>query len=87
MSDKTVREVLDERGLSYGSFKGYAEKANAIKKILKKNSEGSASNPVALEAMDMVVSKLCRLANGDLLHRDSWVDIAGYAQLVVDELK
>ena len=37
-----------------------------------------------LEALHMIFHKIGRLVNGNPNHRDSWVDIAGYAQLVVD---
>ena len=34
----------------------------------------------------MIFHKLARIANGDPTYIDSWTDIAGYAQLVVDDL-
>jgi hypothetical protein len=35
----------------------------------------------------MIAHKIGRIVNGDPDHVDSWVDIAGYAQLVADELQ
>ena len=39
------------------------------------------------EALDMIAHKIGRIINGNPHYKDSWVDIAGYAQLVVDELE
>ena len=40
-----------------------------------------------IEALDLICNKLGRIANGDPTYDDSWRDIAGYAQLVVNELE
>jgi hypothetical protein len=34
----------------------------------------------------MIANKLARIVNGDANYRDSWVDIIGYAQLVLDAM-
>jgi hypothetical protein len=34
----------------------------------------------------MICHKIARILNGDPNYADSWVDIAGYAQLVADRL-
>ena len=39
-----------------------------------------------LEALDMIFHKIGRIGNGDPFYDDSWIDICGYSQLVVDEL-
>jgi hypothetical protein len=43
--------------------------------------------PDQWEALDMICSKISRIVNGDPDYDDSWVDIAGYAQLIVNSLK
>ena len=35
----------------------------------------------------MIAHKMGRIVNGDPYYDDSWVDIVGYAQLVINELK
>jgi hypothetical protein len=42
--------------------------------------------PDQQEALDMIAHKIARILNGDPNYADSWVDIAGYAQLVADRL-
>ena len=39
-----------------------------------------------LESLTLICHKLARIANGDPFYDDSWKDIAGYSQLVVDIL-
>ena len=39
------------------------------------------------EALEMIASKIARALSGDSNHLDNWVDIAGYAQLVVQKLE
>ena len=38
------------------------------------------------EALQMIASKLARIASGDANHQDSWIDIAGYAKLAADSI-
>lgn len=42
---------------------------------------------VVREALDMLANKLSRALNGNPEYVDTWLDIAGYAQLVVDHIK
>src|SRR5699024_12051327 len=39
------------------------------------------------EALDMIMHKVSRIVCGDNLYIDSWRDIAGYAQVIVDALE
>jgi hypothetical protein len=34
------------------------------------------------EALDMIMHKVSRILNGNPNHKDSWVDIEGYAHIV-----
>lgn len=86
MSD--LDEVLSARGDTYGSFSDVSATAQAFKKLffqihLNKYGYSDAQR----EALDMIFSKLARIKHGDPNYADSWVDIAGYATLVVDTLQ
>lgn len=84
MTDITA--TLKERGTRYGEFDKVADTAQAIKAaIFSRRDRGSLAADQA-EAVDMIASKLGRIANGDPDYADSWVDIAGYAKLVADRL-
>ena len=84
-----VEDILLERGNRYGKFSGHAELTQALKDTFNEysiNQQGSRLTPSMQEALSMIFHKIGRIGNGDPFYDDSWIDIAGYAQLVVDEL-
>lgn len=84
-----LNETLSERGARYGTFVGHAKVTQALKRVMadalaERNKTVSDSQ---WEALEMIAHKIGRVINGDPNYDDSWVDIAGYAQLVADELR
>jgi len=88
MSDE-VRKILDEREKQYGNFSLHAELSQKLFETLELHDLESFSEfePYKKEALMMICTKLARIINGDSNHIDSWKDIGGYAQLVVDALE
>lgn len=86
MSDN-VQDTLNEREKRYGSFESHAQITQALKEVMHLHIkwEGLASDQK--EALDMIAHKIGRILNGDPDYKDSWHDIAGYAQLVANRLK
>ena len=89
-----VDAILAQRGNRYGKFCDHAEVTQKLKQVMynhfeKRIKQGNpaALTPSMMEAIDMICHKLGRIANGDPNYADSWVDIAGYAKLVADELE
>lgn len=85
----TLNETLAARGNRYGEFDGHAKVTQDLKFVI---ADALASRNKELaddqqEALDMIVHKIGRIINGDANYDDSWVDIAGYAQLVADRLR
>jgi hypothetical protein len=84
-----VDAILDERGKRYGTFAGHAAISQLLKMCL--DTELKARNKTLRasqrEALDMICHKIARIINGDADYSDSWIDIAGYAKLVADELE
>lgn len=84
----TLQETLTERGKRYGTFIGHAAITQELKQVIKlhlmKNEKALADDQQ--ESLDMICHKIGRIVNGDPDYVDSWVDIAGYAQLVADRL-
>lgn len=80
-----VDAVLAERGARYGKFKDHARITQRFKEILAESS--FKLNDSQNEALEMIFHKIARILNGDPNYADSWVDIAGYAKLVADELE
>lgn len=83
----TVDEILGERGKRYGDFGGHANITQAIKRVLDSGVSAERLSDSQREALHMIAHKMGRIVNGDPDYVDSWIDIAGYAQLVVDELR
>jgi hypothetical protein len=82
-----TRKILDDRGKNYGSYESNAERIQALKNIIH-NSPGWEKAPAYMrESLDMICNKLGRIINGNPYYDDSWKDICGYSQLVVDILK
>jgi hypothetical protein len=84
-----VDKVLDERGDNYGVFMQNADTAIKIKGAMHNAIARNDLHlfPDQLLALDMIAVKISRIVNGNPVHRDSWIDIAGYATLVADRLQ
>jgi hypothetical protein len=84
-----VDAILNTRATTYGSFEGVAEIAQELKALIHERITDSHKvlDADQIEAFDMIASKIARILNGDPNHLDSWIDIAGYATLVVDRLQ
>lgn len=85
-----INDVLDERGSRYGKFEDHAAITMALKNVIQYSSGGvkwECLRSSQKEALHMICHKIGRIVNGDPNYIDSWVDIVGYAQLVVKELE
>lgn len=85
-----VNEILKERGGNYGDFHTQANLSQTLKSIITQHYvsvHGESMPNFMAESLAMICHKIARIANGNPTYADSWVDIAGYAQLVVDILE
>ena len=81
-----IGQILEERGSRYGDFEDLARLSQAFKDTMKLGDWDRLGDDQK-EALEMMATKMARILNGDPDHIDSWVDIVGYAQLVVDTLE
>jgi hypothetical protein len=81
----SIDATLAQRGDRYGSFDDHAALSQTLKHEIFMHKVQDYT-PAMREAIAMICHKLARIANGDPYYDDSWRDIAGYAQLVVDIL-
>jgi len=88
MTDNTVHtnQTLNERGANYGSFEGHAKVTQGLKRVMEDSARWDDLSVSQKEALEMVVHKIGRILNGNPNYVDSWRDIVGYTQLVVDQL-
>ena len=80
---RQIESTLAERQNQYGDFSDVAHLSQGLQSLLLVGSFSDTQQ----EAIQMICSKLARLACGDADHVDSWHDIAGYATLVVKDLE
>ena len=85
----SIDKTLEERGSRYGEFINHAIITQSLKGIIYSalTQQQKQLPPDMNEALDMICHKIGRIVNGDPTYVDSWVDIAGYAQLVVNRLQ
>lgn len=87
-TNTNIVAILAERGSRYGSFEGHAALTQSLKsRFVTLSCSFHKMSASQKEAIDMIFHKIGRIGNGDPNYLDSWVDIVGYAQLVVDELR
>lgn len=79
--------ILEERGSRYGPFAGHAAITQELKDTMAGTEGWSRLSHAQRESLEMIAHKIGRILNGDPNYDDSWVDIAGYAQLIVNELR
>ncbi len=82
-----LSNILDERGSRYGKFINHALIAQELKHVMKATGKWANLEDDQKESLEMIVHKIGRILNGDPNYADSWIDIAGYAQLVADRLE
>ncbi len=83
----TIKETLEERGKRYGPFMEHSNITQSLKVCMSRTTGWNRLNSDQRECLDMIAHKIGRILNGDPNYIDSWVDIAGYAQLVVNRLE
>ncbi len=82
-----INNILDERGNRYGDFSSNATTTQLIKQAINLGDTANKLSFYQRESLEMIAHKISRIVNGDANYMDSWVDIIGYAQLVIDKLQ
>ncbi len=85
--DASIDATLAERGSRYGEFEDGAAIMQSLKGVMKSTDGWARLSPPQREALEMIQHKIGRILNGDPNYADSWVDIAGYAKLISDNLE
>jgi hypothetical protein len=83
----TTREVLAERGERYGDFKDHAKLCQDLKTVMRTGKSWNDCSDTHKQALEVIADKIARMLNGDPNYEDNVVDIIGYSQLVLDQLR
>jgi len=83
----SIDKVLTERGNRYGAFKDGASIMQQLKTVMRSTDGWERLTDSQKEALEMIQHKIGRVLNGDPTYVDSWTDICGFSQLIVNELE
>ena len=88
MSTDLIKETLEQRAKTHGDFRQVAAVAQNLKDILAHGLSAKELNlsAVQAEAIEVICSKLARIVCGNPDEPDHWLDIQGYAELVLRTL-
>ena len=75
--------ILKERQKTHGEYANLAFVAQSLKNVLRDAPNFNSLSPIQRESVELICTKLARIVNGNADERDHWVDISGYADLVV----
>jgi hypothetical protein len=84
---KNIAETLDEREEEYGRYVDLSHLLESIIEAYTCSKNWVNMEPYQRVALYMDAMKTVRILNGNPDNIDSWHDKAGYAELVVKELK
>ena len=74
--------IINERDSKYGSYISQSEISQGIKGVMVNSKNWCELSPCMKESLELIALKISRILNGDPLHKDSWQDICGYAELI-----
>jgi hypothetical protein len=75
----TVEQTLMDRGVNYGNFAARARIEQGLIETMECSGGWHRLSPAQKSSARMIAVKLSRILNCNPDHRDSWIDIAGYA--------
>jgi len=76
--------ITEERGAVYGAFSANADVSQRLKRVLYEADGWKNLSRVEQEGIEMICLKISRAVTGKW-HRDNFLDIVGYATLVMHE--
>lgn len=82
-----IDEVLEQRAERYGTFADHAKISQRLQAVLWDSPNWHEMPLDSRQALVVICDKMARMLNGDATYDDNWVDIIGYATLVLNRLK
>lgn len=82
---RKLEDVLEERGKKHGDYREQFSMARSLKSVFATMTAQQNMTEVQKEVLDMVAVKVSRIATGDNMEPDHWLDISGYARKAYEE--
>lgn len=79
--------LQQERGSIYGPFISNAVVSQELKAVFRATPNWELLSPDVQEMLDVVALKVARILTGEPEYDDNFVDIAGYATIVLDRIR
>ena len=80
-----IEKILEERGKNYGDFIRQSGVSQSLKACIRTQTFDMMPEDMK-EALELILMKVARIVCGNPAYADSWQDIIGYAQLVLNSL-
>lgn len=80
-------DLLEQRRQTHGDFADVALVAQATKDIWHAGAGWKNLSPVQRDGLEMIAHKIARIICGNPNHLDHYIDIVGYAQLIIERTK
>lgn len=86
-SSKEVHAIIGERQSNYGDFYDFSILVQKLKDVVQKHPNWPKMSPHHKEGIEMILHKLARSINGNPDYLDSYVDVKGYAQCIINSIE
>lgn len=83
---ESLTATIDARHKEYGDYTLQATVAQNIKRAILAHATAALTSQQR-ESLEMIATKISRIITGNPHNYDSWHDIAGYAQLIADQIQ
>lgn len=84
--DQNIDTILSTREMTHGSYVEQSTASQTLKRLCEQARNWEQMPCYMRESIHMIQQKVARIICGDPFERDHWVDIMGYAALVLREL-
>lgn len=83
----SIKAIIDERESTHGDFTNVAAAAQSFKNIIRYSANCNTMPDDVKEALEMITHKISRIISGDYMEKDHWLDIQGYAELILKRIE
>ena len=84
--DQNIEAILQNREQTHGSYSVQSSTSQRLKDHIRMSLNWDDLPYDMREALEMIEQKIARIVSGNAYERDHWIDIMGYAALVLREL-
>lgn len=84
--DQNINAILSTRETTHGSYVEQSTASQTLKRLCEQARNWEQMPCYMRESIHLIQQKIARIVCGDPWERDHWVDIMGYAALVLREL-